>query len=289
MRFLPALAMATLLGCSDDKTTTPPTPDTTPPTVESTSPADAATSVPLTTMISATFSEEMDKWTFNNVTFVVSGSVTGNIQYSDKTVTLAPSSPLAYNQQYTVALTTDITDLAGNPLESDYTWSFRTTPGTIMPLAVGNLWEFVKATYDTISGDSVVTLDTIAIVRDSVIQSETWFVGKTGKMYINRSSGLWGRSSGGEAYLFLKYPAVAGDFYPGSPDLGETINVESTNILWGVPHGNHICYYYLSTVSDPTFKYRYYYKPNLGPVVHEKVTTSQKIVERKKLKSLTLM
>jgi len=293
-RLLPALMIA-LFGCSGDETTTPTTPDTTAPTVVSTSPADGTTDVLPTTSISATFSEAMDKWSFNSVTFVVGGGISGAYQYIDssRTAVFTPSVNLAYNQLYTVTLDTAIKDLAGNQMDSQYVWSFTIVappPGVIMPLAVGNQWEFIKATYDTNFVDSVISevLDTISIARDSLIQSETWFVGKSGKMYTNRTSGLWSRSAGGEAYLFLKYPAAVSDFYPANPDLGETITVQSTNAFLGVPHGNHYCYFYLSTVSDPSFRYRYYYEPDLGPVVHEKRTASSKLVERMSLKSLRL-
>lgn len=289
MRFATVIIMLfALWGCSDDETP-PVTPDTTPPTVVSTSPADGETNVSVDAAISITFSEEMDPFTFSTQSFQVVGEETYNIIYSNKTVTLTLQDDLLYDQNYTVVVTTDVTDVAENPLDSNYTWEFTTTMGTIMPLAIGNKWEFWVAVYDTVSGDSATSLEFMEIVRDTLIATEQWYIDNANRIYKNKDDGLWSISSGGQPYLFLKFPATMGDSYFGNPDLVETIRVESTGVLIAVPHGNHVCYYYLGTVSDPTFKYKYYYNPNFGPISIEKVTSgSSKVVERRSLIRLTL-
>jgi hypothetical protein len=276
-------------GCAKDKPA-PVTPDTNPPRIVSTSPADGATQVPLDAVISVTFSEDMYNFSFSALTFYING-VQASLQYQSatKTASLTPNADLVVTKNYTAAVTTGVTDQAGNHLEEDYVWSFTTGAGSIMPLDIGNKWMFNLAVFDTISGDSVVSLDSTKIMRDTTILDEQWFIDNHGKIRTNRISGLWGVSGGGDRYLFLKFPASVDESYQADPDLGETITVQSINVLVGVPQGNHICYRYGGVVSDPTYKYRYYYKPNFGPVMIEKLTAgSSKIVERRSLISLIL-
>ena len=103
--------------------------DVTAPTVLSTVPTDLATGVLVTTTISATFSESIDPTTVDNTTFIVNDgvdNVVGTISVVGSTATFTPSSNLANSTTYTATLTTGVTDLAANPLASDYTWSFTT-------------------------------------------------------------------------------------------------------------------------------------------------------------------
>jgi methionine-rich copper-binding protein CopC len=54
-----------------------------------------------------------------------------------KTVaTLTPSAPLANNTVYTATLTTGISDLSGNTLAANSTWTFRTALDTTAPTVV---------------------------------------------------------------------------------------------------------------------------------------------------------
>jgi MYXO-CTERM domain-containing protein len=105
--------------------------DNTAPTVDSTVPADNAVDVTVNTLVTATFSEAIDNTTVDGDSFFVSDGVdnvvgTVSISADNTTVTFTSSAFLADNTVYTATLTTDITDLAGNPIESDYTWSFTT-------------------------------------------------------------------------------------------------------------------------------------------------------------------
>jgi hypothetical protein len=108
------------------------TQDTTAPTVISTSPANLATGVPVTTQISATFSEAMSSATVAATTFTLSGpgstSVAGTVTYAagSSTATLTPATNLAGNTTFTARITSGVTDLAGNGLASPFVWSFTT-------------------------------------------------------------------------------------------------------------------------------------------------------------------
>ncbi len=58
------------------------------------------------------------------------GSVVGN------TATFTPDAALADNTVYTATVTTAVTDLAGNHLAADYTWSFTTAAAPRPAVAV---------------------------------------------------------------------------------------------------------------------------------------------------------
>src|SRR5204862_411506 len=108
-------------------------PDTTAPVVGAVSPADGATNVVPSVQITATFSESLDPATVTGSTFDLRDAtntlVPATVGYSNgtETATLTPLSPLAFSTSYTATLQGGpggITDAAGNPLVSDYTWSF---------------------------------------------------------------------------------------------------------------------------------------------------------------------
>jgi len=109
-----------------DPTDFPAAVDNTAPTVVSTVPADAADNVAVTTTIVITFSEAIDEATMDG--FVTDGvdNVAGTGSVVGNTATFTPDAPLADNTVYTATVTTAVTDLAGNHLAADYTWSFTT-------------------------------------------------------------------------------------------------------------------------------------------------------------------
>jgi len=110
--------------------------DFTAPTVSSTSPATDAADVLVDAVVTATFSEAMDELTITTASFTIAG-VSGSVSYNSGsyTATFSPASNLAYDTTYTASLSTAITDVAGNPLASTYSWSFTTgslPPGTAL-------------------------------------------------------------------------------------------------------------------------------------------------------------
>jgi YVTN family beta-propeller protein len=105
------------------------TPDTTPPTVTGVSPGIGATNVPVTSTLTATFSEAMDPSTINTTTFTLANGgspVGGTVSYIGMTATFTPSANLAYNTIYTATITTGARDIVGNALTANYSWTFRT-------------------------------------------------------------------------------------------------------------------------------------------------------------------
>jgi Big-like domain-containing protein/VCBS repeat protein/uncharacterized protein DUF3108/FG-GAP repeat protein len=99
--------------------------DTTPPAITSVQPSPGG--VLVTAQIQAVFSEEIDPLSLNATSFAVRNAanqqVAGTISYANKTAAFTPPAPLAAGI-YSATMTTGIQDVAGNPLQADYSWSF---------------------------------------------------------------------------------------------------------------------------------------------------------------------
>jgi hypothetical protein len=118
------------------------TADITPPSVTSVSPINSAVDVPTSVAISVAFSEPMDAATITASSVVLrltsSGEfVGGSVSYNAAatTATFTPSAALTFSTGYTVIVTTDAKDLAGNPMTAAFVSSFVTTgaPDTTAP------------------------------------------------------------------------------------------------------------------------------------------------------------
>ena len=108
---------------------------TVPPNVIAISPANSASGVSIRTNISATFSEAMNPATISVSTFELRNSlsvlVSASVTYdtATKTALLYPAGPLAPGATYTVRVkggNGGVTDVTGDPLATDYAWSFTT-------------------------------------------------------------------------------------------------------------------------------------------------------------------
>jgi hypothetical protein len=103
--------------------------DVTPPTVMSMMPASGATSIAVSSNVTATFSEAMTASTINSTTFTVkqgTTAVAGTVSYSGTTATFTPSSAFAGSTVYTATITTGAKDAAGNAITAAQTWNFTT-------------------------------------------------------------------------------------------------------------------------------------------------------------------
>jgi hypothetical protein len=100
------------------------------PTVSSVSPTSNATTVAVNSPVTATFSDYMASSSITTSNFYLkdssSNTITSSVSYSGLTATLTPSSNLSENSTISATLTTNVTDLAGNGLASNYSWSFTT-------------------------------------------------------------------------------------------------------------------------------------------------------------------
>ena len=121
-----------LYGCGGSSSSNA---DTTAPTVSSTSPANSATAVERNSIITATFDEDIFAITVDATSFTLAQSVAGNIPGSvvfdgaSNVASFTPDGSLAVLADYTATLNTAITDLSGNALAADYSWSFTTADG----------------------------------------------------------------------------------------------------------------------------------------------------------------
>jgi uncharacterized repeat protein (TIGR02543 family) len=102
-----------------------------PPTVSSTDPANGAICVALNKKIGATFSRPMNASTITTAIFTLMETqgarfVSGVVSYVDTTATFTPLINLTPNTNYTATITTEAWDLAGNPMSSNYVWTFTT-------------------------------------------------------------------------------------------------------------------------------------------------------------------
>ena len=104
-----------------------------PPTVVSVAPPDLATGICPNTPVVATFSEDMRASTINTTTFTLTAgtpavAVAGVVAYNaaSDTATFTPSNPLALSTLYTATITTGAESLGGDPLATNYVWTFTT-------------------------------------------------------------------------------------------------------------------------------------------------------------------
>jgi hypothetical protein len=106
--------------------------DTTPPTVVSTDPVPDATGVARDKVITATFSEAVRPSFITTSTFFLRDPAFNPLPASisvspdGKIAGLRPSSLLAANTRYTAVITTEVKDLAGNPIIRNKVWPFTT-------------------------------------------------------------------------------------------------------------------------------------------------------------------
>lgn len=104
-------------------------PDDIPPAVMAKTPDEGATGVGIDALVIVTFDMAMKTASVNANSFAVKAGATpvaGTFTLSGPQVIFAPAQPLAKGTQYTVALSTGLQDVAGNPLPQGVTWSFTT-------------------------------------------------------------------------------------------------------------------------------------------------------------------
>ena len=110
--------------------------DTRPPKVSSTTPAAGATGVPLSSAVTVTFDEPLNPATVNAGSISLKDGagnpVTAQVAYDGATqkATLTPQQPLVLGKTYTATVKSGsqgVTDVAGNQLAADHTWSFSTS------------------------------------------------------------------------------------------------------------------------------------------------------------------
>lgn len=141
--------------------------DTTHPTVYSANPASAAINVLTTATMQVTFSEAIDCATVTAGTFTISSGVSGAVACDGSTASLTPSAALTYGTAYTVTLSTDIADIAGNSLSGVRSWTFT----TIAAPATGYTFTFLA--YGDNRGGTTCTSNGVHIGLVSLMAAES--------------------------------------------------------------------------------------------------------------------
>ena len=121
------------------------------PSVVSTVASNGATGVPTNQALSAVFNEAMTPSTITAATFTLAApggvAVSGTVSYlaPGSIATFVPAAALAPSAVYTATITTGAKDAQGDPLPSNYVWTFTTaaapdtTPPTVISTIPANL------------------------------------------------------------------------------------------------------------------------------------------------------
>ncbi len=136
--------------------TTGSAPDTTRPTVISNTPSNGALRVNRNESVTVTFSEEMAPASINTSSISLrqgNNQIFGFVSYSATVATFTPAAALTPNTVYFATVTRDATDVAGNALLVEYTWTFTTE-------AAGDLTRPTVISTTPASGATLVTTTT---------------------------------------------------------------------------------------------------------------------------------
>ena len=159
-------------------------PDTTPPEVSGTSIPNGAADVAVSSIISATFSEELDSNSVSTSTVLLYDGytqVSGTVSYnaSTNTAVFTPYDSLSYDTAYTAQVTTGVCDVAGNYMSGTYSWSFITSdtpdtaPPTVVSTSIGNgaadinVDVAISASFNEILNSGTVTESTFMLYSGS--------------------------------------------------------------------------------------------------------------------------
>lgn len=129
-----ALFLWLVAGCGSDETPPASTSSRAFPTVTVKSPTPESAHVPVTTVVTATFSDDMNRPTITTATFTMSspaGPATGAVTTTARTATFTPLASLAACADYTPLLDGSIQDSQGRALTNPVTWTFTTCPVSV--------------------------------------------------------------------------------------------------------------------------------------------------------------
>jgi hypothetical protein len=104
--------------------------DTTPPTIIDHSPT--SDNVSVNASIQVTFSEAMNETSVEDA-FSIHPSVDGSFDWNENEMLFISDDNLSYNTTYSITLKEEASDLAGNNLESSFSWQFTTESQTVSP------------------------------------------------------------------------------------------------------------------------------------------------------------
>jgi len=165
----------------------------------------------------------------------------------------------------------------GNKEESeepafDYDATGKRPTHIIVPLEVGNMWEYQIYALDTAVNDiRMLKTDTLEVVEDTSVNAERWFhvgglQGSEGWV-TNRKDGFWFARPNEQPFLFAKFPAEVGDRYTSV--IGEVeaqITVAEIGAEVTVPAGTFRCHKYVQKAGAMQVTTVFYFAPGIGLV-----------------------
>lgn len=143
------------------------------PAVVLTSPINGAINVVTSKVITANFNVNMDATTVNETSFLLKKGgnlVSGSVKYSGVTATFTPTNMLSANTVYSATIIREVTDLMGNIMRKDTTWSFNT--GAI-PVVV--LTDPTQGTSD-VALNKVITADFSTAMNPTTINASSFIL-----------------------------------------------------------------------------------------------------------------
>jgi hypothetical protein len=154
--------------------------------------------VALDSIMSVDFREDMDPARINaasfNVKDVNNNPVVGTVAYSSKKATFTPTNGLHSSEVYTATISIAVVDLAGNPLSSDYSWTFYTKAletGSWQPIFPPNSqtyrWHVTTAWTD----HELIILDTICPGKYDYVSNVWGAISTAGSPTIADSKAVW--------------------------------------------------------------------------------------------------
>jgi hypothetical protein len=209
------------------------------PTVLSSIPANGATGILLNQTINATFSEAMNCATLYSptTTFKVTGpggaTVAGAVSCTGNGAIFAPSSLLAPNTLYTATITTGALDAQGDPLASNYVWSFITVPATTAPTVIAT--NPVNGATTGVSTNQAITATFSEAMNPATIGVTTFTLKVTGGAAVTGTvaydvSGSVATFTPSAALTAVPYTATIIGGTTGVQDLAG--NVMASNYVW---------------------------------------------------------
>ncbi|NMC45042.1 MAG: Ig-like domain-containing protein [candidate division Zixibacteria bacterium] len=220
--FLAMLSILTVcIGCGgvDDNGTKP---DPTAPTITAVTPVAGTVGAAPGAAITATFSEDMNASTITASTFTLDNGATGTVNYANRVATFTPTTPLPGYTRYTATITTGVTDLAGNALAQNYSWSFSGA-SRYFPMADGDTWYFTAAddhkVTRVVSGDTTITSHVCKRVLENDTTAEAWLIDSTG-FYFHLLDGILRA----EPPLKIPFHMAVNEIYPYAATLYWTEN-----------------------------------------------------------------
>ncbi len=145
-----------------------------PPAVTSTTPPNGTASVCPGTVITAAFNEAMNPVTITSTTFTVTPGVTGvvTLDGSGRIATFSPSTSLGLGTLYTATITTGAQDTLGNPLASNFAWTFTTSTvacQAAVPMGSAANFEVLAGSTVTNTGPTIISGGNLGLSPGSAV------------------------------------------------------------------------------------------------------------------------